>query len=81
MMADFKSALSFVHKLHEVELEDVEPLENVLDFYGGNQEKMRGPDTPPEDSKENMKRLKSVNKNMRGNLCVAPKAFNKENAD
>ena len=81
MMRDFNSALQFVHKLHEVEIDDVEPLENVLDFYGGNQDKMRGLDTPPEDSKENMRRMKQVNSNMRGNLCVAPKAFNKESAD
>jgi aspartyl/glutamyl-tRNA(Asn/Gln) amidotransferase C subunit len=81
MNQDFKSALQFVFKLSEVKSEGVEPLENVLEFYGGNQDKMRGLETEPEDSKENMRRMKQVNSNMRGNLCVAPKAFNKEIAD
>ena len=39
---DFRSALLFTKKLDDIEIsEDCEPLENVLDFYGGNQDKMR----------------------------------------
>ena len=39
-LSDFKSALVFAKKLDEVNVKDIEPLENVLDFYGGNDEKM-----------------------------------------
>lgn len=40
--ADFHAALLFIKKLEEVEVpEGTEPLGNVLEFYGGNQEKMR----------------------------------------
>ena len=40
-LSDFRHALIFVKKLDEVNVEGVTPLENVLDFYGGNYEKMR----------------------------------------
>jgi hypothetical protein len=34
---DFRSALIFTKKLSDVEIDaECEPLENVLDFYGGN---------------------------------------------
>ena len=38
---DFKSALVFVRKLQEVDTAGEDPLETVLDFYGGNSQKMR----------------------------------------
>ena len=39
---DFQAALLFIKKLDEVEVpEGTEPLGNVLEYYGGNQEKMR----------------------------------------
>ena len=31
----------FAKKLDEIDVSKAEPLENVLDFYGGNYEKMR----------------------------------------
>ena len=40
-LSDFRHALIFAKKLDEVNVEGVAPLENVLDFYGGNYEKMR----------------------------------------
>ena len=37
MSNDFRSALIFTKKLNDVKMHpDTEPLENVLDFYGGN---------------------------------------------
>lgn len=38
--SDFKSALVFTKKLDEVDVTGVDSLENVLDFYGGNSQKM-----------------------------------------
>ena len=35
MKGDFRAALSFVTKLKEVDVSGVEPLESVLDIYGG----------------------------------------------
>ena len=44
---DFQAALMFIKKLEEVEIpEGTEPLANVLEYYGGNEEKMR---SKPED--------------------------------
>ena len=34
-LGDFEAALIFARKLSEVPIEGVEPLENVLDYYGG----------------------------------------------
>jgi len=40
--SDFQAALMFIKKLEEVEVpKDTEPLCNVLEYYGGNEEKMR----------------------------------------
>ncbi len=38
---DFQAALAFIGKLDEVDVKGVEPLGNVLEFYGGNETKMR----------------------------------------
>ena len=38
---DFQAALAFVQKLDEVDIKGEEPLGNVLEFYGGNDSKMR----------------------------------------
>ena len=35
-MRDFNSALQFVHKLHDIELDDVEPLENLQNYFSQN---------------------------------------------
>jgi len=44
---DFQAALLFIKKLDEVEVPPgTEPLGNVLEYYGGNEEKMR---SRPED--------------------------------
>lgn len=44
---DFQAALMFIKKLEEIEVPPgTEPLANVLEYYGGNDEKMRG---KPED--------------------------------
>ena len=40
-LSDFSSALVFAKKLDEIDVSQAQPLENVLDFYGGNYEKMR----------------------------------------
>lgn len=78
---DFRSALIFTNKLSDVDIKpDCEPLENVLDFYGGNQDKMRMISDEMHDG-SNVKMMKAMNSNMRGNLCVAPKAFTKESEE
>ena len=81
MRKDFRSAIDFTQKLNEVQT-TVEPLENVLEFYGGNQDKMRKTISDEEYEKienvrddSNLKMIKSINKNTRGNLCIAPKSF------
>merc|ERR1719384_1100979 len=38
---DFQAALAFIQKLDEVDVKGEEPLGNVLEFYGGNDSKMR----------------------------------------
>ena len=38
---DFSAALSFIGKLDDVDTKGVEPLGNVLEFYGGADEKLR----------------------------------------
>ena len=77
---DFKQAILFTEKLNEIDVEGVEPLENVLDFYGGNSDRMRSVDDDGDrdEGLDNLKIMKSLNKNMRGNLCIAPKAFFKD---
>mmetsp|Transcript_356 Transcript_356/g.478 ORF Transcript_356/g.478 Transcript_356/m.478 type:complete len:81 (+) Transcript_356:303-545(+) len=39
--SDFQAALAFIQKLDEVDVKGVEPLGNVLEYYGGNDSKMR----------------------------------------
>lgn len=41
---DFVAALAFVSKLDEVNVEGIEPLGNVFEYYEGNELKMRGAD-------------------------------------
>ena len=38
---DFQAALAFIQKLDDVDVKGEEPLGNVLEFYGGNDSKMR----------------------------------------
>ena len=38
---DFQAALAFIQKLDEVDVKGTEPLGNVLEYYGGNDSKMR----------------------------------------
>ena len=77
---DFQAALMFAKKLDEIDVTGVEPLSNVLDFYGGNEEKMRGPEDFLVDNKNGdnlnfLEELKKLNKNMSGNLVKVPKPF------
>lgn len=58
----------------------VEPLTNVLDYYGGNEEKMRREEDFLVDNKNGdhldfLEELKKMNKNMHGNLVKVPKPF------
>lgn len=39
--ADFTAALAFIGKLDDVDTKGVEPLGNILEYYGGNEEKLR----------------------------------------
>ena len=66
--------------------DQTEPLENVLDYYGGNSEKMfnhldhdggleKSNDVDNKSKYKNLNALKKINKNMKGNLCVAPRSF------
>ena len=48
---DFQAALLFIKKLDEVEVpEGTQPLGNVLEYYGGNEEKMRSRESDFEDT-------------------------------
>lgn len=58
----------------------VEPLTNVLEYYGGNEEKMRRPDDFLMDQKNGdnlnfLEEIKKMNVNMHGNLVKVPKPF------
>lgn len=53
---------------------------NVLDYYGGNEEKMRRPEDFLVDNKNGdnlnfLEELKKMNVNMHGNLVKVPKPF------
>jgi Asp-tRNA(Asn)/Glu-tRNA(Gln) amidotransferase C subunit len=37
LKTDFQAALAFIGKLDEVDVEGVEPLGNVFEYYGGNE--------------------------------------------
>ena len=84
-VTDFKDALNFTKKINEVDTEGVEPLENVLDFYGGNEEKMRSglesddleSQESQRDARANQNILKKNAPDIRGNLVAVPKAFKK----
>ena len=39
--ADFTAALAFIGKLDDCDVKGVEPLGNVFEFYGGNEESFR----------------------------------------
>ena len=109
-LSDFRSARVFAKKLDEIDVSGSEPLENVLDFYGGNDEKMReefdhftdfdsdceddfvrfeqalmldkfndsDPDFLEDANADYEFDMKSVNKNVRGNLVVAPSSLTKD---
>ena len=107
-LSDFQSALVFAKKLDEIDVSSAQPLENVLDFYGGNYEKMRevfdefnseiqsdnddqvsdgferlllNKDDmfdDEDDSHSGADILKKTSMHMKGNLVMAPGAFNKD---
>lgn len=71
----------FIKKLDEVHVPpETEPLGNVLEYYGGNEEKMR---SNPEDFEDSQKvadiqaEIKKMNKNMLGSLVKTPKPFDR----
>ena len=96
---DFKLALAFIDKLEEVDVskfhmlieyqsvqvKGVEPLGNVLEFYGGNDTLVRSEEDfkqlEKDDLMEGMKfrdEAKKLNKHMKANYVVlnTPKQFN-----
>jgi Asp-tRNA(Asn)/Glu-tRNA(Gln) amidotransferase C subunit len=71
--SDFQRALAFVQKLNVVDIEGWDPLGNVIDFYGGNQEVMTVGD--PQLVEDFPQKLRGINKNMSGYLVKTPKPF------
>ena len=73
---DFQAALAFIQKLDEVDVKGVYPLGNVLEFYGGNDSKMRNElDFLREDDDQTRglnfrQELKKLNKHVKGNYVV-----------
>ena len=73
---DFQAALAFIQKLDEVDVKGQEPLGNVLEFYGGNDSKMRSADDFLQEHEDqthglNFKEeLGKLNSHMRGNFVV-----------
>lgn len=70
----------FIKKLEEIEVpEGTEPLANVLEYYGGNDEKMRS--TPADfedaDNYDIQQEIKKMNKHMQGTLVKTPKPFDR----
>jgi hypothetical protein len=78
---DFQAALMFIKKLDEVQVPaGTEPLGNVLEYYGGNEEKMRSKPGDFEDSQkvaDIQAEIKRMNKNMQGSLVKTPKPFDR----
>mmetsp|Transcript_86769 Transcript_86769/g.119430 ORF Transcript_86769/g.119430 Transcript_86769/m.119430 type:complete len:123 (+) Transcript_86769:172-540(+) len=78
---DFSAALKFISKLDEVDVKGVEPLGNVLEFYGGNELKIRTEadfkrGREGEDQTANLnfrEELRKINANMKGDYVVVPK--------
>ena len=64
-----------VTKLKEVDVSGVEPLESVLDIYGGTADKALLERDEPENRRAHL--LKSISKNARGTLLTTPKPFRK----
>lgn len=58
----------------------VKPLVNVLDYYGGNSQKMRitEDDFKLPEKVDIQQEIKKLNKNMQGNLVKTPKPFERE---
>ena len=73
---DFQAALAFIQKLDEVDVKGTEPLGNVLEFYGGNDSKMRNAEDFLRENEDQTRdlnfkeELKKLNKHMRGNYVV-----------
>ena len=70
----------FIKKLEEIEVpEGTEPLANVLEYYGGNDEKMRSKpeDYVDADKYEIQQEIKKMNKHMQGTLVKTPKPFDR----
>jgi hypothetical protein len=70
----------FIKKLEEVEVpEGTEPLANVIEYYGGNDEKMRSKaeDYVDADKYEIQSEIKKMNKHMQGTLVKTPKPFDR----
>ena len=80
---DFQAALSFITKLDEVDTKGTEPMGNVLEYYGGNDTKVRGSgEVKPGDDQlaglDFRAELKKLNKHMVDGYVVfnKPKALN-----
>ena len=73
---DFQAALAFIQKLDEVDVKGQEPLGNVLEFYGGNDSKMRSSEDFLKENEDQTKdlnfkeELSKLNSHMRGNFVV-----------
>ena len=70
----------FIKKLEEIEVpEGTEPLANVLEYYGGNDEKMRSKpeDYVDADKYDIQQEIKNMNKHMQGTLVKTPKPFDR----
>jgi hypothetical protein len=69
----------FIKKIDEVDIpEDTEPLCNVLEYYGGNEEKMRRMEDKEIEAVSDVdiqSEIRKMNKNMQGNLVKTPKPF------
>lgn len=77
---DFSAALLFIKKLEEVDIpKGTEPLCNVLEYYGGNEEKMRRASDfeNVEQVADLQGEIKKLNKNMQGGLVKTPKPFDR----
>lgn len=69
----------FIKKLDEVNIPSgTEPLANVLEYYGGNSEKMRSQEGDYAPQSEDIQgEIKKMNRNMQGALVKTPKPFDR----
>ena len=79
--SDFTAALAFIKKLDDVNTDGVEPLGNVLEFYGGNSEHMQSVSTVDESQSFSQSEFCSLNRHAAKNKTYSVLPINTNEED